>query len=230
MVQTTTHFTCPFLKAIRLNVDLKSYFPNQEKHSSSNPHSRQQPQPVVFCKENRRPKHPTPAPHPFKTQPFFVHQKKKKHLPKTSPEKAGGPALATSLKEPIGIFASSKSSTGKLAKSTFSGSSSSSALGRRTVGWGHHGRLGVGRGETVVVETTNQPNWNSQKWWKIFPQFLLGGEISKKIAELPPPNWVKLKVYHPGLRVSQSWRALRVGIADKNGIYNGGDWHPGWEG
>ena len=81
MVQTTTHCTCPFLKAIRLNVDLKSYFPNQEKHSSSNPHSRQQPQPVVFCKENRRPKHPSPPPHPFKTQPFFGSQKKKR-LPK----------------------------------------------------------------------------------------------------------------------------------------------------
>ena len=155
MVQTTTHCTCPFLKAIRLNVDLKSYFPNQEKHSSSNPHSRQQPQPVVFCKENRRPKHPSPPPPPIQNPTIFWFTKKKR-LPKNISRKGRGPrpALATSLKEPIGIFASSKSSTGKLAKSTFSGSSSSSALGSdERWGRGHHGRLGVGR---------NGGGWNNQ--------------------------------------------------------------------
>ena len=89
MVQTPTHFTCPFLKAIRLNVDLKSYFPNQKTHSSSNPHSRQQPQPVFFLQRKQEAQIPHPTPPPIQNQPFFGSQKKQT-LQKTSPEKAGG--------------------------------------------------------------------------------------------------------------------------------------------
>ena len=93
-----------------------------------------------------------PHPHPPPHQPWFVRKKN------------NGNALATSLKEPIGIFASSNSSTGKLAKSTFSGSSSSSALNA-------YGIWKVGWTVVVVEKPTQFDKYAIVKMGDFLPQF-----------------------------------------------------------